>query len=224
MSKYLTKLKNISGNNYIGTLEVRYNIESYGCGDSYKNGLKHKFESHDKSDVILLIDIIKRFRLGTVITNITEKSFEFENTTERRQIFCFRLCRFVRTASIKKILENIILINKSGVRIQNAFILGHYYSHVNSLHNNIPYYYGPRDMIWCKKHNDFSKEIHVLNKPYKTLKECIFSIDSKEIYYSCIFEQSKIDLVKEKTELFNILKTKDFKKAERYLLKTWKLK
>ena len=79
-------------------------------------------------------------------------------------------------------------------------------------------------MICCKKTNNFSKEIHVLNKPYKTLKECIFIIDSKEIFYSNIFEQSKIDLFKEKTELFNILKTKDFKKAERYLLKTWKLK
>lgn len=222
MSKYLTKLKN-TNNNYINTLEVRYNIESYGCGDSYKNGLKHKFESHDKSDITLLIDIIRRFRLGTIITNITEKSFEFENTTERRQIFCFRLCRFVRTNLIKKILENIILINKSGVRIQNAFILGHYYSHVNSLNNNIPYYYGPRDMLYCPKLNN-DVIINGLNKPYKTLKKCILNIDSKEIYYSNIFKYSEIDLVKEKTELFNILKTKDFKKAERYLLKTWKLK
>lgn len=224
MNKYLTKLKNHPDNPNLNTLNVRYNIERYGCGDGYKSGLKHRFYSKDKLDVILLINIIRRFRLGTVITNITENSFEFENTTERRQIFCFRICRFVRTTQIRKILENIILINKSGVRIQNAFILGHYYTHVNSLHNNIPYYYGPRDMLYCPKLTINGKIINGLNKPYKTLKECILNIDSKEIYYSNIFKYSEIDLIKEKTELFNILKTKDFKKAEKYLLKVWKLK
>jgi hypothetical protein len=224
MNKYLTKLKNNNKNYSENTLNVRYNIESYGCGDGYKSGLKHRFYSKDKLDVILLIDIIRRFRLGTVITNITENSFKFENTTERKQIFCFRICRFVRTTNIRKILENIILINKSGVRIQNAFILGHYYTHVDSLHNNIPYYYGSRDILYCPRTNSSGKEFNSLNKPYKTLKECISNIDLEGMPYSSIFQASTVDLIEEKTELFNILKTKDFKKAEKYLLKLWYLK
>jgi len=229
MAKYLIRLKDSNGNSegIENSDYFKYNVEIFGCGDGYKQGLKHRFESHDESDIILLIDIIRRFRLGTIITNITKNSFEFKHDSLRKQIFCFRICRFVRTQSIKKILENVILINKAGVRIQNAFVLAHYYSHINSLHNNIPYYYGPRDMMNCLKSKQIGHktvEIHVLNKPYKTLKECIFVIDSKEIYYSSIFKSSEICLLKEKTELFEILKTNNFKKAERHLLKTWKLK
>ncbi|MFK5282749.1 hypothetical protein ACI3PL_24600, partial [Lacticaseibacillus paracasei] len=86
-------------------------------------GLKHKFVSNNESDIKLLINIIRRFRFGTIITNITKTSFEFESETEQQQIFFFRICRYVRRSNIKKILEDTIIINKSGVKIQNAFLL-----------------------------------------------------------------------------------------------------
>ena len=104
MSKHLTKLK--AGTSARGTrsLNINYplNGPSLGCGNNYKEGLKHKFYSDNETDVKLLINIIRRFRFGTIITNITKTSFEFESKTENEQIFFFRICRYIRVKNIKK--------------------------------------------------------------------------------------------------------------------------
>lgn len=213
MSKYLTKL--VSNPSYDSSLDVKYSILSFMCGDGYKNGTKHKFESKDITDVSLIINVIRRFRLGTIITEITKNSFVFENTNEKLQIFCFRLCRFVRNPNIKKILENTILINKSGVVIQNAFILANYHSFLkNSIECNINYYDNSRDIIT----HDNSR----IHKPYKTLKECIEVIKTPKTYFSSIFKSSTSEMKNEKIKLFKFLNKQEFKKAERYLLKVYK--
>lgn len=54
------------------------------CGNGFKEGLKHKFISNNESDIKLLINIIRRFKFGTIITNITKDSFEFESETEQQ--------------------------------------------------------------------------------------------------------------------------------------------
>ena len=125
MIKYLIKLQ--TNLNYPSTLYSKYILNQYlKCGDSYKNGTKHLFYSDDPTDHILIKEIFKRFKLPVVITNVKKESFEFESSNEILQIFLFRLCRYVRQVSIKKILEDTIIINKVGVTIHNAFLLAHY--------------------------------------------------------------------------------------------------
>lgn len=221
---YLIKLKagtNPSyGKKYIND---RYNFLSMNCGNGYKEGLKHRFISNNESDIPLLINIIRRFRFGTIITNITKDSFEFESKTEQEQIFFFRICRYIRKSNIKKILEDTIIINKSGVKIQNAFLLAHYYNYRdNSLFQNIAYYSIGMDGFYDPSNGNAI----YLNKPYKLLKDfktALIPANNNHITYNYLFMYTNTTNHKSDKELiFKFLKENDFKAAEKYLLHVWK--
>jgi hypothetical protein len=221
MNKYLKKLK--AGTSHT-CLNSEYYFSQMSCGNGYKEGLKHFFYSDDETDIKLLINIIRRFRFETIITNITKNSFEFESKKQTEQIFFFRICRYVRRSNIKKILEDTIMINKSGVKIQNAFLLAHYYNYRdNSLKLNISYYSMSMDGFY-----DLTTDINFyLNKPFKLLKDFkdafVLSKDAKYIMYNGLFANSKTNNHKKNKELiFKFLKEKDFKAAEKYLLHVWK--
>ena len=227
MSKYLKKLKkgtSIRGNNL---LNENYNCDgaSLNCGNYYKEGLKHEFYSNDNSDIILLISIIKRFKFGTIITKITKNSFEFESKTENEQIFFFRICRYVRTEIIKKVLKDTIIINKSGVKIQNAFLLAHYYNYTNGHCMSIKYFNQGFDPFY-----DVSDESNLrLNKPYKLLKDFKLNFDKTIIKHQekgqsfmSLFRWTESSFNVEKKLLFELLKKEDFKASEKYLLKIYK--
>ncbi len=228
MIKNLTKLKAGTSSRSFQYLNSPYNCSgvSLNCGNYYKEGLKHKFYSDDITDIILLIDIIRRFRFGTIITNITKNSFEFESDTENEQIFFFRICRYVRTSNIKKILEDTIMINKSGVKIQNAFLLAHYYNYKNnSLVLNIAYY----NMGFDPFYDASSLNNLRLNKPYKLLKD--FKSSFNKIIkdnspngqsFMSLFRWSEKNFNVEKQLLFKLLKNNDFKAAEKYLISVFK--
>jgi hypothetical protein len=229
MTKYLIKLK--AGNSGVrGSLKINeqyyFNNASLTCGNNYKEGIKHKFYSDDETDIILLINIIRRFRFGTIITEIKKNSFEFENKTENQQIFFFRICRYVRTIAIKKILEDTILINKSGVKIQNAFLLAHYYNYKNnSLIPNIAYYSAGMDGFYDSSSNSSI----TLNKPYKLLKDFKLNFNTIKLKnqengygFNSLFEWGVKKHKSEKELIFKFLKEKDFKAAEKYLLHVWK--
>lgn len=222
---YLVKLKKGTNPSY-GQVYINqhYCISSMKCANGFKEGLKHKFISNNKSDIKLLIDLIRRFRFSTIITNITENSFEFESETEQQQIFFFRICRYVRRNNIRKILEDTIMINKLGVKIQNAFLLAHYYNYQNnSLILNITYYNTSMDGFY-----DPSNETNIrLNKPFKLLKdfkEALIPLKNKNnITYNYLFMYTNTANHKNDKELiFKFLKEKDFKAAEKYLLHVWK--
>lgn len=224
MSKYLTKLKAGTNQSYGGSyINEKYSFPNMGCGNGYKEGLKHSFISNDESDITLLINIIRRFRFGTIITNITKTSFEFESKTENEQIFLFRICRYVRRSNIKKILEDTIMINKSGVKIQNAFLLAHYYNYTgSSLIQNISYYQVVMDGFYDpSSYNSFR-----LNKPFRLLKdfkEALVPKKGSNITYNYLFMYTNTaNHKKDKELIFKFLKEKDFKAAEKYLLHVWK--
>ena len=222
---YLTKLKKGTHSTYSEHyINQQYSCSSMGCANGFKEGLKHKFVSNDQSNIKLLIDIIRRFRFGTIITNITNTSFEFESKTEQQQIFFFRICRYVRRSNIKKILEDTIIINKSGVKIQNAFLLAHYYNYQNnSLVQNIAYYSVGMDGFY-----DASNSVAIrLNKPFKLLRDFKTALIPKKnknvITYNHLFMYTNTTNHKKDKELiFKFLKEKDFKAAEKYLLHVWK--
>lgn len=227
MSKYLKKLK--KGTSVKGgfNLNEEYNCNgaSLSCGNGYKEGLKHKFYSDNNSDIILLINIIRRFRFKTIITDITKNSFEFESKTENEQIFFFRICRYVRLNNIKKILEDTILINKSGVKIQNAFLLAHYYNYTNEHYMSIKYFNQGFDPFYDASNQTFLK----LNKPYKLLKDFKLNFDKTIIKHQknnqsfmSLFRWSESNFNVEKKLLFKLLKKEDFKASEKYLLKVYK--
>jgi hypothetical protein len=226
MSKYLKKLKegtSARGNKYINSNYNCHGVSLY-CGNGYKEGLKHFFSSNDESDITLLIDIIRRFRFGTIITNITKNSFEFESKTENEQIFFFRICRYVRCSNIKKVLKDTVMINKSGVKIQNAFLLAHYYNYKSGYCMNISYYNMGFDPFYDASSGNSLK----LNKPYKLLKDFKSSFDKtiKDNYnnsqsFMSLFKWSEKTFNVEKPILFKLLKNDDFKAAEKYLLHVW---
>lgn len=226
MNKYLAKLKKGTSQRGSSYLNITYNCNNVciGCGNYYKEGLKHRFYSDDVTDISLLISIIRRFKFGTVITNITKNSFDFESKTENEQIFFFRICRYVRTQNIKKVLEDTIMINKSGVKIQNAFLLAHYYNYKNnSLISNITYYSSSMDGFYDPSNGTDIR----LNKPFKLLKdfkEALIPLKNKNnITYNYLFMYSNNSNYKNEKELiFKFLKEKDFKAAEKYLLHVWK--
>ena len=222
---YLVKLKKGTKPNYGGLyINQQYSFSSMNCGNGFKEGLKHKFVSNNESDIKLLINIIRRFKFGTIITNITKDSFEFESETEQQQIFFFRICRYVRRSNIKKILEDTIMINKSGVKIQNAFLLAHYYNYQNnSLISNIAYYSSGMDGFYDPSNGGAIR----LNKPYKLLKDFKTALipvkNQNYITYNCLFMYTNTTNHKNDKELiFKFLKEKDFKAAEKYLLHVWK--
>lgn len=222
---YLVKLKKGTNPSYGSSLiNSQYNFSGMNCGNGYKEGLKHKFYSGNESDIILLINIIRRFRFGTIITNITKNSFEFESETEQQQIFFFRICRYVRKSNIRKILEDTVMINKSGVKIQNAFLLAHYYNYQNdSLQQNISYYSIGMDGFYDSSSSSSIR----LNKPYKLLKDfkaaLIPAKNNNNITYNYLFMYTNtINHKKDKELIFKFLKEKDFKAAEKYLLHVWK--
>ena len=227
MSKYLKKLKegiSVKGNYNLNQI---YNCDGIvlGCGNRYKEGLKHEFYSDDNSDITLLINIIRRFKFKTIITNITKNSFEFESETENEQIFFFRICRYVRTEIIKKVLKDTIIINKSGVKIQNAFLLAHYYNYTNGHCMSIKYFNQGFDPFF-----DVSDESNLrLNKPYKLLKDFKLNFDKTIIEHQetdqsfmSLFRWTKSNFNVEKKFLFELLKKEDFKASEKYLLKVYK--
>jgi len=229
MNKYLRKLKS-------GTYKIRgekmlncnYYIQNMSCGNGYKEGLKHLFYSDDETDISLLIKIIKKFRFKTKITNVRKNSFEFESEFETQQIFFFRICRYVRYKNIKKILEDTLIMNKEGVKIQNAFLLSHYYNSkeydFNNLQTIIPYYNISMDGFYDP--SGYSPKIY-LNKPYKTLKSFknIFGeyhMKTNGLYNNIFDYKTSSNFKKEKKIIFNFLKAKDFKAAEKYLLHVFK--
>lgn len=222
---YLIKLKAGTNPSYGGNyINETYNFSSMNCGNGFKEGLKHKFISKNESDIKLLINIIRRFKFGTIITNITKDSFEFESETEQQQIFFFRICRYVRRSNIRKILEDTIMINKSGVKIQNAFLLAHYYNYQNnSLQSNIAYYQAGMDGFY----DPTSGSAIRLNKPFKLLKDFKAALipvkNNNNITYNYLFMYTQtINHKNDKELIFKFLKENDFKAAEKYLLHVWK--
>lgn len=227
MSKYLTKLK-VGPSNVTNTLNVKFNFTNMNCANSYKEGLKHKFETNDSTDVSLLIDIIKRFRFKTIITNVTDKSFEFENNLESVQIFFFRICRYTRTKDIRKILEDTVMINKSGVTIQNAFLLAHYYNwhkvnagQTNEYYIQPNYYQASMDGFYDPSVGSPSNINDYLNKPFKTLADFHKHFENKNLTYNYIYMyeggNTKNGKQAERKKTFELLEEKKFKVCERYL-------
>lgn len=218
MSKYLTKLIN-DPNSDNSKMEIRFNFTTMSCGNGYKQGLKHLFETDDPKDVIILLEIIKRFKLGTIITNVTKNSFEFESATVTAQIFFFRICRYTRNKCIRKVLEDTIKINKKRIGIANAFLLAHYYNYQNnSTFNNISGFNGTMDGFFDPS-NQYKQGF--INKPFKKLSEfrnivCVHN----HITYNYIYMYKEIDSNSKKT-LFSFLKKDDFKAAEQFLLKIY---
>jgi hypothetical protein len=218
MKKYLKKL--ISNHDYMGSKDIQYSFVEMNCGNGYKNGTKHMFYSTDESDITLLINIIRRFKAKVIITNITKNSFEFESSHELLQIFFFRICRYVRSSAIKKILENTIMINKSGVTIQNAFLLAHYYTGINT-NGHIPYFNFSMDGFYDVSTNG-NNDGKYLNKPYNKLKDLIdFLTSSETITYNYLFKY-ELKTKQIRDNLFDLLKKEKFKKAEKYLLEVFK--
>ena len=227
MSKYLTKLK-VGPSNASSALNIKFNFTNMSCGNGYKEGLLHRFETYDSEDVSLLIDIIKRFRFKTIITNVTDNSFEFENKIESVQVFFFRICRYTRTKDIRKILEDTIMMNKLGVTIQNAFLLAHYYNwhKINTGINQyykMPSYYTPiMDGFYDPSVGTWSSNTDYLNKPFKTLTEFHkFFGDKTFLTYNHIYMYVggtvKHGKQAERKKVFELLEEKKFKTCERYL-------
>lgn len=226
MSKYLTKLKKNPNNTVTdGRLNYKFDFTTMGCGNGYKEGLKHRFETNDSEDIPLLIDIINRFKLGTVITNVTNKSFEFESTNTVIQIFFFRICRYTRRINIRKVLEDTVMINKSGVTIQNAFLLAHYYN-IHPVSRKIDYYNGAMDGF-------YDAGPTYLNKPFKTLKSFKEYLNPTTfgaynyiyMYYTTsqkVNGKTLKDVENLRIKLFKLIRNKEFKKANRYLLSIFK--
>lgn len=223
MSKYLTKLKkgtnNAAGSWNSSQLKIKFNFTSMSCANSYKEGIQHRFETNDATDVKLLIDIIKRFKLDVKITNLTATSFEFESPNQNIQIFFFRICRYTRATSLKKILTDTILINKAGVKIQNAFLIAHYYNYIG-INTNISYYNYSMDGFWdpgVTYLND-AKYINSINKPFRLLKDFkAFFYKSNFGAYNNVYEHVQSKKV-EREIFFKLVKAGDFKAAEKYLL------
>lgn len=216
MSKYLTKLINDPNYSDASKMNIKFNFTSMNCGNGYKQGLKHKFETDDPKDVIILLEIIKRFRLGTIITNIKKKSFEFESTTVSAQIFLFRICRYTRSFIIRKVLEDTIKINNKRVGIANAFLLAHYYNYFsnNNYINNIGGFNGSMDGFYDPSSNYYC----YINKPFKKLSDFKYYVCANySITYNNIYAY-KVSNLKDKKTLFDFLTQDDFKAAEQFLL------
>lgn len=115
------------------------------------------------------------------------------------------------------------MINKSGVKIQNAFLLAHYYNYQNSsLTQNIKYYQAGMDGFYDPTNGSSIR----LNKPFKLLKDfkaALVPLKGNYITYNYLFMYSEAYNHKNDKELiFKFLKEKDFKAAEKYLLHVWK--
>jgi hypothetical protein len=223
MSKYLRKLKSA----YLRpeedkTLNLKYSLQTFNCGDGYKAGTCHEFKTNDPSDIKLLLDIIPRFRLGVKFTEITDNSFIFESPNKHIQIFFFRICRYMRDPKIKKILENTIMINKQKVPIQNAFLLAFYYTWRNC---DRGYYDNNRDILFDPgyKYPQSHENARYLNKPFKTLKEFkeCFYVEKNNIQYSHIYIHH-LKTKQERIEFKKLVHNQEFKKAEKYLLNVFK--
>lgn len=174
----LIKLKN--GTQSLGSY-ITYNIsQSLSCGDGYKEGTSHRFEG-TKEEVELLVKVLKKFKLCTV-TDIkySEKisSFVFSSENKRKQIFCWRICRYIRSKSIKKILIDALEINKiHKVIIPNAFVIAY---RLNRPY--LSYFTGNRDM--------FIGDCNYVHFGFRTHKEFIEFFDKPQTYtfgYSYIF-------------------------------------
>ena len=224
MNKYLTKLKAgnstnsgiASINNGTASLNTKFNFTGMACANGYKEGLQHKFESDDVSDIILLINIIRKFRLDVKITDITKTSFTFESPNLNIQIFFFRICRYVRHEIIKKILTDTILINKAGVKIQNAFLLAHYYNYDKN--GKIPYFNTSMDGFYDPTSSGIENNTY-LNKPFKNLKDLKKELNKVcTITYNYMYMFCNKNRVEDRKIVFSLLKDNDFKAAEKYLL------
>ena len=216
MNKYLTKLKIIDSEKGFLYLNTKFNFTGMACANGYKEGLQHKFESDDVSDIILLINIIRRFRLDVKITNITKTSFTFESPNLNIQVFFFRICRYVRHEIIKKILTDTILINKAGVKIQNAFLLAHYYNYDKN--GKIPYFNASMDGFYDPTSSGIGNNTY-LNKPFKNLKD--LKKELSKIYiitYNYMYMYCNKNRINDRKIIFSLLKDNDFKAAEKYLL------
>ena len=117
------------------------------------------------------------------------------------------------------------MINKSGVKIQNAFLLAHYYNYTSGYCMSIGYFNQGFDPFYDASCSTILK----LNKPYKLLKDFKLSFNKVIKEHSgngqsfmSLFRWSDTNYNVEKSTLFKLLKEKDFKAAEKYLLHVWK--
>lgn len=119
------------------------------CGDYYKLGTSHKFEGTEEQ-VTLLIEILKKFKLCK-ISHIEKHSFIFTSDTIRKQVFSFRICRFIRNQSLTQVLKDTLIINTQyKVIIPNAFVIA---IHLN--YKNLKYYCSNIDMVIVDKNINF---------------------------------------------------------------------
>lgn len=213
MSKYLTKLKEGTDPYKKGNF-TKFDFTQMNCANYYKEGLRHKFESTDSSDIELLIKVIKRFRLDVKIENITKNSFEFESSNMQIQIFIFRICRYVRNKTVKQILLDTLEISKTGIKFQNAFLLAHYKQYNVNYHVGINYRID-MDIVY----DDCSTNLHkqqYLHVPLKNLKDLKAKLTGSSTVYNHLFQFKQRNIIEKETVL-NFVKQGDYKAAEKYL-------
>lgn len=219
----LIKLKAGKGGNMVYT---HYEIkESLGCGDGYKMGVVHKFEGTEEQ-VNLLVEVLTKFKLCN-ISNITKNSFIFGSDTIRKQIFSFRICRFIRNESLTQVLKDTLMINTQyKVIIPNAFVIA---MHLNR--SKLKYYSSGMDMIYFnsssvnfgfKSYNEF---INHFEKEWKNnnyfLYNFIFYPEGHTIYTpkgGTTKSNTTMDERTRRTEAFlNALKNKKYKVASKLI-------
>ncbi len=141
MATSLTKMTRIpsSCNNKWRSGNV-YSIHMYmNCSDGYQNHHIHKFTG-SKEECTLLITLFKKFDKIMQLHNIKEESFIFESKIKfknKNQRIFFKLCRYVRTRTLKKILVKMVDLIDNGVKPYNAILLAHYSSGGSSIRNSM---------------------------------------------------------------------------------------
>lgn len=217
---HLIKLINPNGSK---ADEIKYTLNGgICCGDSYKNGKSHKFVGSEKQ-VEILINIINRFKLPDIILSEIEKtSFIFSSKNNRQQVFIFRLCRYIRTNNLTKILETTIELNsKNKLAIYHSFVLAHYIQALSEKRQLPVYYLSGMDLVFMQNRSiSFSFKTH--NEFIEYLNKCIYFqyiFYSEMCYDPTISEIRKKNprtsqKVKEDYDLFiSYIEKKQYKKA-----------
>jgi hypothetical protein len=182
---HLLKLIDINGNKLLG-YPYTLNNNSMSCGDSYKNGKSHKFVG-TKTQVEVLLEVIKRFKLpDIVLSDIEETSFVFSSKNLKQQVFTFRLCRYIRSNNLTKILKTTIELNsKNKLAIYHSFVLAH---HIQALFEKkaVPMYYvSGMDLVYmCNNCINFS---------FKTYEEFLKYLNKCEAYSYIFYSEISYD-------------------------------
>ena len=130
------------------------------CANTYHDGKAHMLKDVKTERIDKLLQLINALNL-TSVEVIDENSFKFESKNARKHRFIFKLCRYVRSESIFKIIETAIEAMEQGVKPYNAILIGHYIDEPK-------YYVNHMDII-----NKASWRIGFITKGYKTEKEFI---------------------------------------------------